>query len=105
MKNAKCAVFECSALTLLLHVSTAIMPRRTGGQTDDRVDDRGDPPGVERQLHADQEENPQTKRSRQYEQAAGTAADLSGIPARTVHSALAWTSTPSIGTDEIDVTN
>ena len=35
----------------------------------------------------------------------GAPADLSGKPASTVHSALAWTSTPGIGTDEIDVTN
>jgi hypothetical protein len=32
-------------------------------------------------------------------------AGLSGMPARMVHSALAWTSTPGIGIDEIDVTN
>src|ERR1700756_484837 len=35
---------------------------------------------------------------------AGAPADLSGKPARMVHRALAWTSTPGMGTDEIDVT-
>ena len=44
-------------------------------------------------------------RARISAMSTGTPADLSGMPAKTVHRALAWTSTPGIGTGEIDVTN